>query len=312
MLEEVWGSNEYQLVKEALLEKPGQAAQVFMAMGGQLDRFLSESDPARYLQQVELLSGIVRSIRRDPVLDVIAKTKVQKLLEKISEHANDLLRKMPLDEQKVQLQRLAPETLALILMQAPVEVKKMFEEEALTGDLMESISEKDLGKLELLLKGEAKADELQLAKILKEAYEESPMTSDAVAEDTEFLLLVESFTHILAGSQKYKISNEEMRKVWKIIKLTTIMATRVGSDDPEARIWRHKTMEILNRIASVLGEYPLEQAAKTVENLPKGAQHYVLSKLPKEAKVKQPDVMIRKSKVIMPMDLPRKGERTVI
>jgi len=284
--EDVWGCKEYQELKEALLEKPGQSARLFSAMADQLGRFLNEKEPFRYLQQVELLVGVLRPLRKDKKLGLPARSKLQNLLSRIAEHVMEFLKKYPLDRTKALLSTLDPGALALVLTKAPLELKTLFEGDDAedTFDLIAGLTDKDLDKVEKLVKKQGLTEGSAFFKVFNQALVEESDTDlenaleENVQEDMMVMENVELFVHKLAGRKNAGISQEEMKRIWRFLRITTILAAKVQGDELGQKMWKMKTVTVLNKIGDSLGGYPDDVAERVIMKLPRGVQEYVRSK----------------------------------
>lgn len=281
--ETTWVSPEYKALIETVLEKPGQVAKLFIAMTARLDRFMPEIDINPYFRQVKLFYGVFSPLRGNNGLSILAKAKLRRLLKALAKHVNDRLKLLPLDEQKQQLLGLEPALLALILSESTLELQRLFEkaiEESET--LLETLSSDDLSKIESKLKAKDHKQDPDLLKALSDV-------SDLLEPDLEeLLLIVDAFTHALAGNKQIKITKEEQQKIWRILQVITVLAAKMPKDQKGTKEWRSQTILILNKIVEVLRAYPEVIIKDVVRKLPKTVQLYVLSKLSKDNKIAKP------------------------
>lgn len=296
LIEAILTSPEYKALKQLILEKPGQVAKLFVAMAVRLDRFLHEPNIKAYFRQLILWHCVLAPLVKDSGLSMLAKGKLQRLFTATAKHVNARLRALPLDEQKQQLQDLEPALLALILAESPLELQRLFES-AIAEDetFLGTFSYADLSIIESKLKAKEQLDDEDLLLAVSNSDDIAVQVGSELAglleDDEELLLIIEAFTHNLAGDKQIHITKEEQQKIWRILQIITVLSARLSKNQKGAKEWRARTTLILNKVVEVLQAYPQVVINTVVSKLPKAVQVYVLAKLNQkgsEANLNQP------------------------
>jgi len=267
---------EFKDIKMSFLQKPNLIAKIMKKMTEQIEGLLSDSEPEKYLQRLELLAGILNLLKENKQLDMPAKVELQKMLTVAAYQTNEFLKNYPLDQVKNMLIKLDVSTLALVLSSAPLELQKIFDVDGWADGTIEN-SDDDILELEKNLKT---SDENDLKELIAK-YEGDSEDIEDIGDYSEVLDLVERFIRRLAGEKGQKLSKDQMKKFWRIIRVITSLTVKAKKNKLKLKLLSTESYVIVDTMAQLIAKYPEPVRKKILSYLPKVARLMVIAKMPK-------------------------------